>query len=168
MPEYETVKKDERILCVEGIYDKYSIEMLADLPENCRIFPSVNAEAIINNIQYFLAYQKPYVALWDNDEEGKKCFGKAKKVFGIHESENFLLLPESRERRKRLMEEMYDSCDMELFKVELGLPLNATYEAVISALYFCDSCKRKSILKKVSAETKDNFARLSKMIKSCF
>ena len=103
VPEYECVKKDEKLLCVEGIYDKYSIEMFVDLPENCRVFPSVNANSIINNIQYFLAYQKPYIALWDNDTEGKKCRGIAKKNFGIIESENFLLLPEPKGKSKRRM-----------------------------------------------------------------
>lgn len=167
-PEYEIINKDEKILCVEGIYDKYSLELFMDIPSNCRIFPSVCAEAIINNIQYFIAYQKPYIALWDNDDEGKKCLGKAKKLFGLQESENFLLLPAPKEKSKRRMEEMYSQEDLNLIRSELSLSTNATYEATISALYFCDTKKKSAIIKKVSSATKGNFETLSHMLSKHF
>ena len=167
MPEYELVRQDEKLLCVEGIYDKYSIELFVDIPEACRLFPSTCAEAIINNIQYFIAYDKSYVALWDNDEEGKRCFGKAKKLFGEIESSHFLLLP-SKAVGKRRMEEMFTSEDMDMFRTELKLPPEAKYESIISGLYFAPKAVRDHAKNRLSQESKNNFTVLSQMLKKCF
>ena len=40
IPEYEQFYVNEKILCVEGIYDKYCIECFCDLHSNIRLFPS--------------------------------------------------------------------------------------------------------------------------------
>ena len=164
LPEYEIVSNDEKILCVEGIYDKYCIDSFCNLPHNIRLFPSVSADAIINNIQYFIAYQKQYIALWDNDEEGKKKIGQAKKVFGEVEAKNFMLLPDIRKNSKTRMEELINASDYSLIKKSLKLPNNATYETIISCLFFSNKTMRKSILNSISDETKNNFSMLKKII----
>lgn len=166
-PEYELVQRQESLVCVEGIYDKYAIELFADIPEACRLFPSTCAEAIINNIQYFVAYDKAYVALWDNDEEGKRCLGKAKKLFGEHESLHFLLLP-SKNAGKRRMEEMFTSEDMDMFRSELKLPPEAKYESIISGLYFSSEAVKNHAKNHLSQESKHNFEILSQMLKKSF
>jgi len=164
IPEYEMIHTSDKILCVEGIYDKYAIELFADIPENCIVFASVNAESIINNIQYFIAYKKDYIALWDNDEEGKKCYGKAKKTYGQGEEQNFMLLP-SKDSGKRRMEEMFENGDLELLGKEMGLHCSATYETTISNLYFMDARKKQRVVNCISKETRNNFSNLSNMIK---
>ena len=163
-PEYETINANEKILCVEGIYDKYTIECFCNLPKDVRLFPSTNADGIVNNIPYFIAYQKKYLALWDNDDEGRRAKGVAKKNFGIEESEHFDLLPQrSGNSNNRRMEEMIEAADHAYLRQELDLPDNATYESVIYALY--DSNKRTKIVAGVSEETKGNFAKLDSIIK---
>ena len=164
IPEYEMIHTPDKVLCVEGIYDKYAIELFADIPENCIVFASVNAESIINNIQYYIAYKKDYIALWDNDEEGKKCYGKAKKVYGQGEEQNFMLLP-SKDSGKRRMEEMFEKGDLEHLGKEMGLNSSATYETIISNLYFMDARKKQRVASCISKETRSNFSNLSDMIR---
>jgi len=168
IPEYETITKTEMLICVEGIYDKYAIELFIDLPSDIRIFASVNAESIINNIQYFIVYNKKYIALWDNDQEGKKCQGKAIQVFGTHESNNFMLLPTYKDFPVRRMEEMFSHEDIEMIATNLDLPNSSTYESCISGLFFSGEKKKQIIKKKISDFTKNNFAILSSMIKKHF
>lgn len=167
IPEYEMIHTNEKIICVEGIYDKYAIELFMSVPSDCRIFASVNAESIINNIQYFISYRKPYVALWDNDEEGKKCYGKAQKIYGTIESDNFLLLP-SKKSGKRRMEEMFEGVDLEKISKELGLQSSANYESIISTLYFGDDKIKHKIKEMISLETQNNFTNLAKSINTHF
>lgn len=91
IPEYEMIHTSDKVLCVEGIYDKYAIELFADIPENAIVFASVNAESIINNIQYFIAYKKDYIALWDNDEEGKMLWKSKKSIWTRRRTEFYAL-----------------------------------------------------------------------------
>lgn len=163
LPEYETISKDEKILCVEGIYDKYAISCFCNLPKTIRIFPSTSASAISENIQYFIAYHKEYVALWDCDNEGKRARGRAAKVFGPFESERFILLPDHLKGKVR-MEEMIENDDYEILRNELQLSGEAKYESIIGQLFF--NVHREKIVAKVSEETKNNFLALEKIIVS--
>lgn len=167
MPEYETITKGEKVLCVEGIYDKYALESFASIPDNCRVLAGVNANSIITNIQYLIAYQKEYLALWDNDEEGRKCYGQAKSAYGEHESRNFMLLP-AKEQGKRRMEEMFEPEDLTLLKHELGLPVSANYNSVMLKLYYLEPSRRTGIVQMVSEPTKNTFQTLSQMIQKHF
>lgn len=165
MPEYEVISSSrEKILCVEGIYDKYCIELFCNLSEDIRLLPSVSASAIKNNIQYLIAYQKKYVALWDNDTEGKKEMGQAKKVFGAIEAEKFTLLPDLKEKGKVRMEEMISEQDYSSLKEKVNLPAEATYETIISSLYFLNKTNRKKAMTSISQETRNNFAILKNII----
>ena len=164
IPEYEMIHSMDRIICVEGIYDKYAVELFTEMPVNCVVFASVNAESIINNIQYFIAYNKDYIALWDNDEEGKKCLGKAKKIYGQEIETHFMLLP-SKDSGKRRMEEMFENNDLETLSERIGLQSPATYETIISSLYFMNPTQKQKIIDCISPETKRNFTILSEMIK---
>ena len=164
IPEYEMISTTEKIVCVEGIYDKYSIESFCELSSDIRVFASVSASAIRDNIQFFIAYQKQYIALWDNDTEGKREMGKAKKLFGEKEAEKFKLLPDVKQNGKARMEEMICSEDYKLLTTEQNLPDDATYETIVSSLYFLEKSKRNKLVNKLSDETRANFDALTKMI----
>jgi len=164
LPEYETVAIDEKILCVEGIYDKYCIEAFCNLPESVRIFPSASASTLLNNISYFIAYHIAYFALWDNDKEGRRVFGQAKNYFGPTEAEHFSLLPALTDSRNIKMEKMIADEDYPILRKALNLPDDAKYESLIHNLYFLDAKKRKTILQKISDKTKSNFSALQKLI----
>jgi predicted ATP-dependent endonuclease of OLD family len=164
IPEYEHIYTNEMILCVEGIYDKYCIECFCELSSDIRIFPSANADSIRHNIQYFIAYQKEYMALWDNDDEGIATFNKAKKDFGEIESTRFSLLPNVSEKRKTKMEDMIETEDYTYLSKKLGLCENVKYETLISTLHFMDVAERKKIISKISDKTKQNFAILKSIV----
>jgi len=168
LPEIETIHNNEKILCVEGIYDKYCIECFCNLEETIHILASVSADAILNNIQYFIAYQKEYLALWDNDPEGQAKKKMAEKTFGSVEAKNFDLLPKTRLRGKTRMEEMIVADDMVVLRTKLNLPSNANYRTVIQTLRFTPSKEQKSILSSISQKTKDNFDLLSKILSKHF
>jgi len=164
IPEYEMISRDEKVICVEGIYDKYAIECFCKLPDNARMYPSTNADAIVNNISSFIAYQKIYIALWDSDKEGDKCIGQARKVFGPYEAQRFFQLPKMG-REKRRMEEMIELEDYPILKSMLDLSDDATYETIISTLYFLsDKRRQKKVIDSVSDITKSNFAALERVI----
>lgn len=75
-----------------------------------------------------------------------------------------MLLP-SKDSGKRRMEEMFENGDLELLGKEMGLQSSATYETIISNLYFMEARKKQKVVICISKETKTNFSTLSDMIK---
>ena len=168
IPEYQLISSDEMIICVEGIYDKYCIEIFCNIKDNVRILPGVSAESILENISYLIAYNKEYLALWDNDREGKKVLGKAKVKFGLEESKRFALLPDIKNRGKIRMEEMIASEDYHKLCKCLKLPDDTSYENIICSLYYSDTKIRKSAIRELGNETKCNFEALNTIINNHF
>lgn len=151
-----------KVLAVEGIYDRYSIELFCEV-NDISILPGTSADSIKKNIQHLNAFNKQYVAIWDNDEEGREHYKKALKFFGEVEGEKFDILP-TKNAKNRRMEGMFEREDIDLIKSELKLDQDASYERVISALYFAKADKRRKIISLISPQTKSNFEVLNTII----
>ncbi|MGA2762981.1 MAG: hypothetical protein ABSG17_06420 [Spirochaetia bacterium] len=163
IPSFEFFKSSNPLILLEGIYDKYALELFSSLDLEFNVFPGVSADSIIKNIQLMIAYGRVYCAIWDNDKEGRENFEKAKKLFGEKESEKFSLLPQNNPKKTR-MEEMFAVEDFAMMKTELGLPEEANYETLISSLYYAKSGVKKRVIGKVSPATTEHFGVLRKVI----
>ena len=176
LPEYKDDQKDKRLaiqpiidalkikpfitdfnfdhLCVvEGIYDYYVLEMFQNEKHDIKFLPAVNADSIKYFISIAIAWRVQYVAMWDNDAEGKKEYAKAQGFFGEREATKFLLLPSENPRKKSfILQELFAGGDLKMIKQELGIPTNTAFEKTILMLYFSE--KRSEILKKISDETR--------------
>ncbi len=170
IPLYNSFHKNENIVCVEGIYDKYAIEFFCSLGNDILVFPSVNTDTIIDNLAYFITYKIPYIALWDNDVAGIKDKNKAEKFYGTTESRKFCLLPKSNSK----MENLIVKADYDLFFEKLNFEkkekyTKMDYQIIMNALTFDIKTKQKGeILNDLGSETKKNFKNLEDMIKSHF
>lgn len=150
----------DRLVIVEGIFDYYWFEMFkADRDLN--FFPSSNADSILFHISYMIADGKTYSVVWDNDIPGIKAFEKAKSVYGETESEKWCLLP-LKDKSKIVVENLIDPSDKAMISDELG-KTNST-KKMVALLYY--STRRKSILNKISANTRKNFSELFDLIES--
>ena len=174
MPVFSTYHNKENIVCVEGIYDKYAIELFCDLPSGTVVFPSVNSDAIISNIAYFITYRIPYLALWDDDVAGNRDCNKAKKYYGIGESENCCVLPNKGKKAEMKMEDMFDKETFDRLSELCGLDIKKCYDKndyqnIMNALYFevKDTVKRK-LFDKMSTYSQHQFAQLTSMIRTHF
>jgi predicted ATP-dependent endonuclease of OLD family len=165
VPAYNTLFTNDKIIFVEGIYDRYIIYMFCDIEQDINIIPGTSADSILKNIQLSIGFSKKYIAIWDNDEEGNEKYQKACKFFGGHESQFFDKLPLG-SKRKRRMENMFENDDILKICKELSLPDNSSYEAIILELYY--SKYKKKICESVSKETKGNFSILSTIIRKRF
>ncbi len=176
LPEYKDDQKDKRLaiqpiidalkikpfitdfnfdhLCVvEGIYDYYVLEMFQGEKHDIKFLPAVNADSIKYFISIAIAWRVQYVAMWDNDAEGKKEYAKAQGFFGEHEAAKFLLLPSENPRKKSfILQDIFFGGDLKMIKQELGIATNTAFEKTILMLYFNE--KRSEILKKISNETR--------------
>lgn len=162
-PAFESSIRNEKVIAVEGIYDKYAIQLMTKLDDSTYILPGTNADSIFKNIQYLNAFNKTYIAIWDNDEEGQTVYKKAIKFFGEIESEKFDLLPKNGSKKRR-MEEMFLKKDIDLLRTKLGLNSDATYESIISSLFSSNKRERQKIVSSISKETKSNFDILKTII----
>lgn len=158
---YEVVNENYKIISVEGIYDKYVIELFCNLDKNTIVFPGVSADSIKKNIAYFIAYRKKYVALWDNDNEGKKQYENAKQYYGEEESKKFKLLPKGNESKMR-MENMFNEEDYKKLISFLDLPEKSNYENIMLKAYHSEN--KNKIINLLSDETKQRFQKLTDMI----
>lgn len=170
IPEFKFIDREHKIVTVEGIYDKYALEMFTNVEDNIIFFGSANAKSIRDNIQYFIAFNIPYMALWDNDGAGQTHYESAKKEFGTFESNNFYLLPNLHNKGKVRMEEMFEEEDMKMINNILELPVDSSYTITMGTLYY--SKNRSKLLKEIksnlSPNTKSNFANVDATIKSHF
>jgi hypothetical protein len=116
---FDFYKNTDKIICVEGIYDKYAIELMINLTDEYKILPGANADSIIKTIPYLIAYELDFVAIWDNDEEGIACHKKAIKAFGIEYDRKLMILPKIKNKKTR-MEEMFENLDFEFIKKRTG------------------------------------------------
>lgn len=159
IPEYKPVFENEKMICVEGIHDRYVIELFCKINQDIRIIASMGATSIVNNIQYLIAYKIPYIAIWDNDKDGQDGLKKARAFLGEIESQKLFVLPLPDKGR---MEEMIFDDDKAMIAQKLNLDSKASYESIIAGLYSCSN--KKAILQKITKETRDNFQRLNKII----
>jgi predicted ATP-dependent endonuclease of OLD family len=149
-------------LCVEGIYDKYAIELFCPI-ESFNIFPSTGGDSIIKNIQYFIGYRIDYIALWDNDDAGRGFFEKATEIFGDEESKRFMLLPDLGRKNVR-MEEMFAAETIQSLANLLGLDKSTSYEKVMMTAYYSEKTLQKKLIASIDEDTSKNFKRLADMI----
>ena len=152
------------ILAVEGIYDKYAIRMFLPEGNKLRIFPGTSADAILKNIQTLNAFGRHYIAIWDNDAEGRKVKKRAESVFGPHEARRFDLLPSRDGGKDRTMEHMFESSDLDVLRQNLNLPADATYESIIGGLFYAAPKVRQSLIANVGSTTKQNFQILQSIV----
>jgi ABC-type cobalamin/Fe3+-siderophores transport system ATPase subunit len=165
IPAFTDFYTKNKIILVEGIYDRYAIFMFCDLNDDTFILPGTSADSIIKNLQLVIGFSKKYIAIWDNDEEGKEKYQKASKLFGEYEAKFFDMLPLIN-KKKRKMEQMFENKDLEKIGQELSLPDNSSYEKIILELYY--SKKRNKVINSISDTTKKNFSILSEIIKKRF
>ena len=154
----------EHLCIVEGIYDYYVFEMFKDNSNQIKFLPAVNADSIKFFISIAIAWRVKYTAMWDNDTEGKKEYSKAAEFFGEQEAKRFLLLPSDNPRKKKFMlQNLFPGADIKMIRQELNIPANTAFEKTILMLYFSDN--KKSIVNKISNETKKAVAYVYKKVK---
>lgn len=170
IPEFKFIDREHKIIVVEGIYDKYALEMFSNVDDGIIFFGSANAKSIRDNIQYFIAFNIPYMALWDNDGAGQTHYSNAKKEFGEFESNNFYLLPDIHNKGKVRMEEMFEEEDMTVINTVLGLPADSSYTITMGTLYYSKDRKKQleEIKNKISPKMKASFSKLDSIIKEQF
>ena len=167
--DWDFFTQKQKIILVEGIHDKYALEIfLQDKLSSYVIMPCVNAESIYNNIPRLIAYNKNYIALWDNDDEGEEYYKKAVKFFGKLEEHKFLLLPNIQNKKKVRMEEMFEKNDLEKLAIYLEMPSNSSYSNIMTSI-ICSGDETISECKKIiSTQSKTNFEELFKMINNVY
>lgn len=165
IPFYNSLLKDDLVIAVEGIYDKYAIELFSNLEDNMKNFPSTSCEDIIKNIPYFILYNIKYMVIWDNDKAGRDSKDKARNIFGEEETKKYKVLHNKNDKDRR-MEEMFENNDIMILKEKLKLPKDSSYETVLSTLYY--SKQRNKAKEWICKETKKNFEILIKIITKTF
>jgi len=147
-----------RVILTEGITDYYAL-LLFRGDRTISVLPSVSADSIKFYISLMLAWQVSFWALWDNDDEGRRNYKEAKRIFGeTLSNRRFRLLPKTERVKKRILQDLFDGKDIAMFKEELSLARNVSFEKLITAVFYAP--QRTEIIRKVSASTKGNFEDL--------
>ncbi len=157
----------KNIIIVEGIIDYYTFEMFnnnLNILNSVCFLPSLNANSITYFVSLMIAWQKNYLALWDNDKEGIKEKTKAEEIFNEIESKRFFTLPKTDRQKKKILQNLFDGSDLKLIRTELNIPQNTDFNKTIIGLYFSDEKER--ILKKISNNTKNNFKEVLNELKT--
>ena len=150
----------DKIILVEGIHDKYALELFTNLGDDNIIMPCVNAESIYSNLGRMIAYNKKYVAVWDNDDEGIEYFNKANNNYGKNESKRFLVLPNLYDKKKVRMEEMFNDNDFDKLSKLLGMPSNSSYSNIMTNLIVSSEETKIEAKKIVNSKTIESFDKL--------
>ena len=166
--DWDFFAQSQKIILVEGIHDKYAIEKFCDNLDGYVILPGVNAESIYNNIPKMIAYDKKYISIWDNDDEGIKYYEKSKKAFGKIEEKKMFTLPNLYNKNKVRMEEMFNDDDFSNLSEILQLNKNSSYSSIMTALVTSNDETIEKCKKTISEKTKKNFDELYSIITSVY
>ncbi len=152
----------KNVLIVEGIIDKYLFELFTKSPTFI-VLPSVGASSISYFISVMIAWRVPYRALWDDDDTGRRELNKAKEFFGNNEACNFFTLNKDNKKNNTIIQDLFDSEDIEMIKQALNIPRDTRFDKTISSLYY--SPEKNSIIKSLTGSTKQNFQELLDQLK---
>ncbi|NML23981.1 ATP-binding protein [Pseudoflavitalea sp. G-6-1-2] len=152
----------DNIILVEGIYDYYSFKMFTS--SFFSYFPCVSASSIINQIPYMVFLGKQYLALWDNDDEGRARIQKAKELFGPSEANRFLLLDTISETQVTRLEELFDTNEIANFNTTKMKSKTVSLYKVIIELFF--SGNKQELIDHFFPITKNNFAKIEQLLKA--
>lgn len=163
--DWDFFTQKQKVVMVEGIHDKYALEIfLKNELSNYIIMPCVNAESIYNNIPRMIAYNKKYIAIWDNDDEGNDYYKKSIKAFGKIEERKLFVLPNLSKKKKVRMEEMFEKDDLKNLAIYLEMPENSSYSNIMTSIICSDDETIEECKKIISVKSKENFKELFTMI----
>ena len=153
-----------KVVLVEGIYDYYCFSMFSK--GDLSYFPCVSASSIINQIPFMIFLGKSYVALWDNDSEGRKRLEQASELFGQFESKKFITLDRVGEKSENIvLEDLFDNNELEIFAN--SDKINKEFlKKIILDLYHSE--EREEKLNTFFKKTKQNFIHIEQKINDCF
>lgn len=150
--------EQDNIILVEGIYDYYAFRMFGS--DKVNYFPCVSASSISNQIPYMIFLGKKYLALWDNDNEGRSRLKKAREQFGEAEGQKFMTLPTHRNLKDTRLEEYFDEGEMLKYNNSEKLNKEAFCRFVLKLFYSQD---RNRTIKRHFAQTSANFKTLESL-----
>lgn len=162
IPIYEVYSDDSTLVLTEGINDKLTIELFTNIPKNYKILPGTSADSILKNIPYMLAYDKKFIALWDNDNEGQLSKKRASTLFHLDDNHLKFLPLEGLEKRR--MEEMLSKKDLLNIAIKLGMSSDSSYDILIPSMYYSTAKLKKEIMNEISEQTKKSFSILEKIL----
>lgn len=152
--------EQDNIILVEGIYDYYAFKMFGNYKQ-LNYFPCVSASSITNQIPYMIFLGKKYVAVWDNDSEGRSRLKKASEQFGGIEAKKFMTLQPIGNAKDTRLEDYFDTEELNKYNNSEDLNKEAFYKFVLKLFY--DTNKSK-IIKKNFPKTFANFTNLEKIL----
>ena len=121
-----------RVILVEGIFDYYAMELFRQA-RPVGILPSVGADSIKFYVSLMIAWQVNFRALWDADKAGRDAKHEAEDLFGSDiGAASFFTLP-APEGAKRIMQDLFDGKDLNVFRHELDIAPDSSFEKTIAA-----------------------------------
>ena len=149
------------VVLLEGIYDYYSFRMFCS--DFFAYFPCVAASSIIKQIPYMIFLGKKYLAVWDDDNEGRARLREATEYFGEVESQRFLTLPPVNGSPNTRLEEYYDASELDKFRKDhLNDPALSFYKLILKLFY---APEREVLINSHFPSTKKNFREVENMMK---
>ena len=150
---------NDKVVLLEGIYDFYCFKMFTK--NLVAYFPCVSASSIINQIPYMIFLGKSYIALWDNDGEGRGKLKKAIEHFGEYEAKNFMTLGSIGDEKDRTLEDLFDKEELLLY-TEQKIVQKELIKKIILDIYY--SKDRQKMISQNFAKTKNNFEEIEKLL----
>lgn len=163
--DYIRDNKTKKILIVEGLHDKYAIQVFCDSPKlaEVEVFPSVGASQIADNMFEFIYYKNDTIALFDNDEAGCEAFDKIKDKHAIllDVKEGYREDPS----KSLVMNDLFETDELNNLSNSFlrdGIENYGTYKNIINLLY-----ENKELVQKYKTllpHTIENFKKLENSI----
>ncbi|MCF6133104.1 AAA family ATPase [Flavobacterium wongokense] len=141
------------IVLLEGIYDYYCFKMFTG--DKLTYFPCVSASSVLNQIPYMIFLGKKYLALWDNDSEGRARLKKAVELFGEVEGRKFMTLDLIEGKNNTKLEDYFDLSEVQSYSDLKDLSNKDLFCKFVLSLFY--SKNREKIINKHFKNTKSNF-----------
>lgn len=153
------------IVLVEGISDYYSFRLFSK--GDFKFFPCASASSIIKHIPFMIFLGKKYIALWDNDPEGRARKNEASELFGDFEAKRFLTLESLGGNINTRIEEYFDSSELANYASEFLGKKQVGFDKIVIDLFYRKE-KREEILASFFSKTSVNFVAMNSRLQQGF
>lgn len=153
-----------RAVVTEGVIDFYFFRMLSDYLDEWKfdgveLIPGAGADQLKELISWCIAWTDGYRILLDSDEQGRSAKERYAQFFGFREAEHFVLYSMPDRSTNVKLENFL--ADVDKKRIRDATEVKNIKNAII-ALHFSDDQTKKSVLTKLSSETKANLSHMQK------
>lgn len=157
----------DKIVITEGITDYYAFELFKPLDALYSFYPAQGATTVASSFPLLFAKKANFVALWDNDEEGRKAKDNAARDYNT-ETNRLLVLPILDNKASVVIQDLFYDNDLEKLAVHFDVSPKSPFSLIMAKTFYSSIQEKEKLKSILTTETINNFSKVYNLIEKKF